>query len=74
MTDEYAEIRLVFAQRTDFTPTPAQFERGLADEYVGVREVFMERQAEWAAKWEAQELRKRHASTTQAHRPKVEAL
>ena len=37
------QLRLVFARRTDYTPTPAQFERGLTDEHAEVRFVFARR-------------------------------
>lgn len=53
--------------------TPEQIERGLRDLDVDVRRIFENRQAEWRAKWEAQELKKRHATVTAA-KPKVEAL
>jgi hypothetical protein len=73
LMDEHWDVRESFALRTDYTSTPAQIERGLKDDSGVVREVFKARQAEWRAKWEATELRKRHASIT-ATKPTLEAL
>jgi hypothetical protein len=73
LTDEDWWIRFIFAKRVDFTPTPAQIERGLANQDITVRSVFEARQAEWRAKWEVAELRKRHASVT-VIKQKLEAL
>jgi hypothetical protein len=73
LTHEYWDVRAVFARRADLMPTPAQIERGLADDFGVVRSVFEERQAEWRAKWEAAELRKRHASVT-VTKPTLDAL
>jgi hypothetical protein len=73
LMDEDWDVREGFARRTDYIPTPAQVERGLADESGIVREVFEARQAEWRAKWEATELRKRHVSVITV-KQKLEAL
>lgn len=43
LTDAYGVVRYRFAQRTDFTPTPAQVERGLIDKDEGVRWAFANR-------------------------------
>ena len=73
LTDSEWRVRWEFAKRTDFTPTPVQVERGLMDSDENVREVFEKRQAEWTAKWEAKELKERHA-TVVAAKPKTKAL
>jgi hypothetical protein len=73
LTDESWDVREAFARRTDYTPTPSQVERGLRDDSLIVRDVFQERETEWRAEWEAQELRGRHASVF-AIEPPLEAL
>ena len=73
LTHESWWVRAEFAERIDFTPTPAQIERGLTDSDVDVREIFERRKAEWTARLEAHELKQRHATAT-AIKPKMEAL
>jgi hypothetical protein len=73
LTDEDWKVRYTLAHRTDVTLTPEQIVMGLKDKNEDVRQVFEVRQAEWKARREAQELKKRHAQITATHR-KVEAL
>ena len=65
LTDSCASVRHGFALRADFVPTPLQVKRGLKDEDWDVCEVFRKRQTEWMARWEAQELKRRHTKTMQ---------
>jgi hypothetical protein len=73
LTDEAPGVRWAFAKRTDYTPTFKQIERGQMDEEWRIRKVFQEKQAEWRAKWESEELKSRHACAVTT-KPKVEAL
>ena len=45
LTSENPEIRLRWAEKTDYTPTPEQIERGLNDEDIKVRFAWIKRVA-----------------------------